>query len=130
MRFRIEIQTADGRRWWEDYDKPLPPEPGYAVEWALDTIERFNDTLRAGEAPRRLMNVEVLEADTVKDHDWRKTNMVTIMEGSSMYDTYECSRCRITGKRFGLSDGIRRDARYKAAVYMRCDTSMKKRGKR
>jgi len=53
-------------------------------------------------------------------HKWEKVNLVTIDGKDGMYDKYRCTRCGITGKRFGLSNTIRRDKRYADSKYEFC----------
>lgn len=60
-----------------------------------------------------------------KDHDWDKTNLVTINKNGLMYDTYKCSICGIKGKRYGIGE-IRRDKRYKADKYKNCEWKTKR----
>jgi hypothetical protein len=99
---------------------------------ARDLIENFNDTLRPGELPRRLLKVVYLgkegegNARKLRDgsrepHDWEKSSLVTEVGG---YDRMKCSKCNITGRRYGLGDtGTRRDEAYRAKAFEYCDTA-------
>lgn len=109
------------------------PDP---EQWCRTCVARFNDTLRPGESARDIVAVIVTdgvrEQDVAVAHVWRKTNLVTIIAGSRMYDTARCEVCGITGKRFGLSD-ITRDPAFKAAGYTTCNGAaalLARRGKR
>ena len=73
--------------------------------------------------PRRLIRVEAAP-DAPIAHDWKKTNLVTILAGGA-HDTYRCMHCGITGKRFGLSETITRDRKWRAAKYARCKLVLK-----
>lgn len=88
------------------------------LRWAVETLERFNETLRPGEEPRRLLSVEELhEGDPRREGDyplpplrhlWRKTNLVTQMNksGRGSFDAYRCEDCGATGKRFTLGGDV------------------------
>ncbi len=114
----LEVKTVGSdATWTEKYD--CKGDPG---RWAADLVSRFNAALRPGERPRELVAVRVLEdAPPAPDHIWRKENLTTIIDqvGPS-YDVYRCERCGITGKRFGVGEGIRRDLRYGAKKYEKC----------
>lgn len=87
-------------------------------------IDNFNKTLRQGERTRELVGVEVLDEPTgLGKHEWSKTNLVTVVRGSQMYDKMRCDNCGITGKRFGLG-GVTRDSKYKAKKYEKCNVSI------
>jgi len=59
-------------------------------------------------------------------HDWRKTNLDIIVNGWGVYNTYECSRCGITGKKHGSRPEIKRDYKFQSVgKYKNCDTSVK-----
>lgn len=125
MRFRVQVgrfrESGRAFAWWEEFEKDTD-DPD---TWAEKTIERFNETLRPGERPRFVVQTEVLDTDSIRDHDWEKTNLVTIMKHGSSYDAMRCRRCGITGKRYGLGDvGTTRDHKFRATVYLRCDTSL------
>ena len=106
-------------------------EEKYEVSDETDTeiylkemIQRFNNTLRPQEPAREILEMleEPLEIDTLPkiQHMWEKTNLVTQSRGGRLYDTYKCAKCGITGKRFGLSDIVKRDSKYKADKYNYC----------
>ncbi len=119
MLFKIQLETDTRDPWWEKYDKPIEDPRG----WAKETIECFNSTLRPSEEPRELLDVQIIDAQSNKDHTWVKQNIMTIMRGSSSYDKVKCQVCGITGKRFGLSPSVRIDSKFMAKVYQRCDTA-------
>jgi hypothetical protein len=59
-----------------------------------------------------LLRVEVKPNNKLLKHVWEKTNLVTVMKGRVSYDTYQCERCGMTGKRFGLGrDNITPDSK-------------------
>lgn len=75
------------------------------------------------ERPRVLLDVEVLDEDAVKDHTWIKTSTMTQTDHRGMFDDVECTRCGITGKRYGVNR-VRLDYKYRRSkVYHRCDTA-------
>jgi hypothetical protein len=96
---------ADDTAWPEPYTKDVRDPQ----KWGEQTIAKFNDTLHPGERARVLVRVEVAPNKTKLSHDWRKTNAVTVMRGSRVYDTYRCHRCGGTGKRHGLEHGVKPD---------------------
>ena len=59
----------------------------------------------------------------MKEHKWRKTNLVTISDKHGTYDKQECTECKITGKRFGLSGTVRRDKKYSHERFADCDSA-------
>lgn len=91
--------------------------------WATETIDSFNQTLRPGESRRELVKVVVLDQteDVKKTHTWEKSNLVTKTSRThGSHDTFRCTRCGITGKRFGLESGIHRDYRYRHRKFEHC----------
>lgn len=126
MLFEIKVRTADGREWWEKYDKEVED----ARVWAEETIESFNATLSHGEQPRILLDVRVLDADSVKDHSWVKyTSGQSVIFRGHVVDLMFCKRCGITGKRYGISGRVKIDSKYRAKKFNRCDTSMEAMGR-
>lgn len=132
MRFEIKCKnegSSDSSAWTEPYVKNLGSIEEARI-WAQGVIKHFNETIKGNEKKRVLLDVIVDEDSIDKhlEHDWEKSNLITIKQGHQLYDTYVCKRCNITGKRFGLEDEIERDKKFKDEVYEYCDTSMAKRG--
>jgi len=127
MRFKITVAHKDnlGNFWDEEYDKNIDDPK----KWAEETIENFNNTLYPGEKARVLLDVIIEDPNTRKEHEWEKTNIVTIIKRGQLYDIYRCVKCGITAKRYGLGD-IKIDSKFKAKVYQRCDTSYAHRKKK
>ena len=86
MKFRILVECDGESRWWEEYDKPTTD----AKQWAKNIIEYFNNTLHENEKPRRLIEVEVLDLRSQKEHDWTKVNAVTVMDKYGSCDVLKC----------------------------------------
>lgn len=56
MKFKIRVKNEKDD-WWEEYEKNCDdPEL-----WALEIVERFNETLRPRELPRELLEVVILD---------------------------------------------------------------------
>lgn len=102
--------------WCEEYYLVDPKKDAKAI------IDYFNKTLRPGERPRVLLEVNILDGEdnSKMPHDWEKTNLVTVVHGGSSFDTYRCTRCKITGKRRGFDSGIVRDGKYRYKKYDYC----------
>ena len=123
MKFKILVNHKDAdirTAWYETYNE-LTENP---EQWAKDTIEHFNATLRPGEKKRVLLDVIIIEVGNAKLHDWDKTikGMSNIYRGR-VYDAMYCKKCGITGKRFGLSHRVKIDSKYKKKVFRDCDTA-------
>lgn len=131
MIFRIKVGQLDENGkvipdlvFWEDYDEPQVYDDPWG--WSERLIQRFNQTLRPGQPPRKLLDVDIIyffpegQFNIVNNHDWKKVNMVTMIEGSRYFDKYKCIRCGITGRRYGFSSVIIRDSKYKKDKYDRC----------
>jgi len=116
--------SDDASAWIEKLDVNSEKTAKQDVE---NIVERFNNGLRTGELPRELVCIMTEEGSTPSmKHIWRKTNLVTLTKGLSIYDTYSCSACGITGKRYGLSEDIVRDKKYAAKKYSKCGWHLKK----
>lgn len=124
IRFTIYCRHAGTTH--EPWPEPYTKECTDPEQWARETIEQFNATLRPGERPRELVRVEI-HATGVNpiEHTWRKQNLITLSRGDLSYDLVKCERCGITGKRYGVGAGsIKRDSAFRSRVYLRCDTAL------
>lgn len=126
MRFRI-FCTDGGKEWSEEYNKDVAD----ANKWAADTIEYFNDTLRPGENPRKLIKVEVLENSNEEFHRWvKRTDGMSVIFRGKMVDLMFCEKCRITGKKYGLSGNVIIDSKFRKKAFKKCNTAMVEMSKR
>jgi hypothetical protein len=121
MKFKIKVCHAENENcfWWENHNKDEVTDP---EKYGKEIIEYFNSTLYPHEKPRKYLGFELIN-DSIfvkKNHNWYKTNLITIISGKLCYDTYRCLKCGITGKRFGLNDIVKRDPKYKAEKYENC----------
>jgi hypothetical protein len=103
-------------------------------QWCEDIIAWFNSTLRPHETKREFVRCEVIGEVPPAEHRWVKHSAMTkIMVGGprsgSNYDSMECGRCGVTGKRYGLKEYVKLDSKWRKAAFKRCDTSMKELGK-
>lgn len=121
-KFRMLVRINDtGAENWEEYTK----ETQDPKRWAKDCIEYFNTTCRPGESRRTLVKVELVEDGIAPlEHDWSKTNLVTLSQGGRIFDDMKCQRCGVTGKRFGFGTVPKRNGIYRPVVYARCDTAL------
>ena len=112
MKIKITVKdTKRNNQWDEEYTINDSYSP---QEYAEDLIERFNKTLMAGESPREVVKVEIIEKGRTQEHVFTKQNHFTITDRYGIYDIMKCNICGVTGKRFGLSGNVKRDSKYKA----------------
>ncbi len=114
---RFVITVTDGKtEWEEEYNKnTTDPE-----RWGRNIIECFNKTLCTYEKPRKFLKVRILSEDNIK-HEWAKrTDGMSVSFRGQVADIMYCTRCRITGKRFGLNPDVKRDSKYRAKKYQTC----------
>jgi len=120
MKFKIEVKEVTGEKsWWEDFDHHEVRNKEQAEQWGRETIQRFNRTLHHEEEPRHFLAAEITSEGT-REHQWGKTNLVTIIKGSQVYDTMQCRLCGCTGKRHGLSEHITIDPKFHAKKWDVC----------
>lgn len=124
MKFRIEVGNEDGsgESWWEDYEEDIDD----AQKWAEETILFFNNTIRPHEKKRKLLQVVVLDESNDTLHSWeKKTSGMSTQFRGQFCDLMYCTKCGITGKRFGLSTHVKIDSKYRGKVYRNCYSSIK-----
>ena len=116
MNFTITV--SDGANEWnEDYNKPVADLAAARI-LSESMIARFNDTLRPGEKPRKLLDVKA-GGTAAKPHRWQKTNLVTKIGRGLAFDEYKCLDCGITGRRHGV-EGVAPDRKFRAKKYISC----------
>ena len=104
----VRVRTPSGGEWDEAFCKRTDS----ARRWAEETIAEFNASLRPGEEPREILRIEELPLEDERipplRHDFRKTNLVTVMNkrGHGSHDAYRCRDCGATGKRFTLGGDV------------------------
>ena len=127
MEFKIKVRNMKTmKEWWEEYDE----DTQNAEEWAIKTIKWFNDTLHPHEAPRKLLEVEVIEEGNDKHHKWEKhTAGMSVSFRGSTVDIMYCKKCGITGKRFGLTGIVKIDSKFRKKAYRECHTAKLEREK-
>ena len=115
MEFRMEI--TDGKStWFEDEIRNVPD----AQEEAERILNDFNNTLRRGELPRKLIGVKIINQDK-RNHAWiKRTDGMSVNFRGGTVDLMYCQKCGITGKRSGLSANVKRDSKYRAKKYEFC----------
>jgi len=118
MKFRAKILIVNKNETYREMFEAVTDNPTKYVQSVLDN---FNKTLKPGESRREISgHVRVLDFTNRKEHDWEKTNLVTIKKAGRMFDTWRCSSCGITAKRFGIGGPIVIDPKYKKADYKYC----------
>ncbi len=102
---------------WKEEINDYTIDTATAFSHATDMIAQFNNSLRPGETRRDLLLVRTKFTSVSNEglkHLWEKWGAVTQQGG---FDTYKCKICGATGKRFGLSDSIIIDKKYKKLIY-------------
>lgn len=130
MKFKIRVCREDGKKtqsgeqdWWETYDKVITNAQAEAEQ----IIKYWNDTLRAHEHRRKLLEVVVLDSRMhTSEHVFEKQNSFTVRIRNSAYDVYRCTYCGVTAKRYGLNGSIIRDPKFKAKLYADCEKAKEK----
>lgn len=117
MKFRAKIRIKGTGCWhWETFEENTDDPRQYI----LDLMEQFNAGLKPEERAREYGGM-IRILDRAREHDWEKTNLVTILKRGRMYDAYRCRNCPVTSKRYGIGGHFVRDGKYKGEKYERCD---------
>jgi len=120
MKFKIKVKHKGGDEWWEEYDEKVED----AHIWARDIIKRFNETLRPYEPPRELLRVEIIDDNNKKFHNWiKRTYGMSVKFRGATVDLMYCSRCGITGKRYGFYSNVKIDSKFRKKAYKECHTA-------
>lgn len=118
--FTVYVRNALEKEWSERYQVATPDPEKYGRH----LIKWFNSTLRPHESRRTFVRVEIHGDVVPPEHRWVKQTIMTQSRHGRPYDPMHCERCNITGKRYGLSSAVKRDSKFRAKVYARCDTAM------
>ncbi|WP_291566730.1 MULTISPECIES: hypothetical protein [unclassified Clostridium] len=125
MKIEMEVKKINTEYTWkETYNIESDIDPKLYAE---QLVANFNATLRPNESPRELVHVKIIEQDSevMHQHTWEKQNLFTLKNINGYYDVMKCSRCEVTGKRYGLNEYVKRDSKYKAKCYETCEGSIK-----
>ena len=118
MKFRIHVKD-DVSNWWEDYNESSVVDMPSAEEEGRKMVRLYNWTLRPGEAPRTFIEAQLVGEGEL-DHDWEKTNLVTVTgKHGASHDTLRCKRCGCEARRYGLSN-IRRVGKWAKPKWEHC----------
>jgi len=116
MKFRAKILIEGTDHWhWETFEVNCEDPKRYVLE----VMDHFNNTLKPGERIRKYAGI-IKIIDRHREHEWEKTNLVTIAKRGRFYDTYKCRNCPATSKRFGIGGNFVKDRKYKADKWERC----------
>ena len=56
-------------------------------------------------------------------HDFQKKNLTTLKDSHGYFDSYQCTRCGMVGKRYGLQDFVTIQKQYSEKQIKNCDGS-------
>ena len=122
MQFKIHVKDSRSD-WWEEQNRSEVSDLEQAQSFSKFLIKEYNSSLRLHERRRTVIGVEI-GGDRKLDHDWEKTNLVTIMSGYSSYDTARCRVCGCEARRFGLG-GYTRIGKWRGAKWESCPREKK-----
>lgn len=121
LTLRWAFASGKNPKIWEERYTETTDNP---EQWGRNLIKRFNLTLKPGERRRRFVQVIVTGEIVPPDHKWYKITAMTQQRTTGRpFDVMQCVRCRIMGKRFGLSQSVKIDSKFRLAVFRRCDTA-------
>jgi len=127
MKFELIVRHKGGTETWsEPYDRPNLQTLDDACRWARETIDLFNFSLRPSERERELVELkEIQQAKGASStHTWQKTSLVTQIFHGQLFDAMRCSVCGITGRRYGISGAVMRNAQYRSGGFAFCGRSI------
>jgi hypothetical protein len=130
MKFRIKCKNITDKTgehaWWETYEETTTdPE-----QWGKNIVAYYNRTLRKHETKRVFLKAVIYgDALNEEQHDWDKQlGKMSVMTNQGvtgrLYDGMYCTKCGITGKRFGLgSSHIAIDSKFRKKAFRKCNTA-------
>lgn len=101
MKFAMLVKNTDSpveSAWVETYTIHTKSP----LDCAKDMANAFNSSLGLHGRPREVLMVRILDSRSVGQHDFERTNLVTLHENGKQYDTVRCHICGATGKRYGM----------------------------
>lgn len=106
--------------WWESVNRNTS-DPQKTAE---EIVQSFNKSLRPHEAPRELIEIRVTDERQLK-HEWvKRTDGMSVNFRGRAVDLMYCTRCHITGKRYGLNGLITIDSKFRKKAFRECDTAL------
>ena len=113
MIFRTLIKLPTSEYVIEDYDINTD-DPVKHTQQIIDEFNRYRPA-----HPRTFITLRIISKIN-DNHEYKKMNLVTIMHKGRSFDTYQCKKCKVTAKRYGLSSSIVRDDRYRNDKFNKC----------
>jgi len=121
LKYKLTIcdEINPSHQWDEIYTEDDVTDPEARGK---EMIADYNEGIpRHGGERRKFIRAEIIDLNAKStDHDWKKMSPVTVIKGNKTYDVYQCSKCGITGKRYGLNTTVKRDPKFKAPKYEKC----------
>lgn len=113
----VTCKGMEAGYWVETYTKDIDCT---IEECGARLVSDFNKDRRPHEKERILLSVRRLKLVRWVEHDWEKTNLMTLKRGNSYIDTYACRRCKITGVRHGFGGRITIDKKFSKGLNIAC----------
>jgi hypothetical protein len=109
IKIKATVRDVSGE-WEEFYTFPELNTAEDAAQKMGDILAEFNKTRRPGEHLRSLVWVVEVDEGPIKHHRWHHVTPLSIVNGPSIQDKYECTECGATGKRYARIGAIVHDA--------------------
>lgn len=112
-------------------NKPFPlefVEETYNPEqWAMEHLAYYNRMRLAGEPEREIVYVVRRGRCAPQKHKWSHTLLPPVRVNGILLDSFQCTRCGVTGKRAGWLHMLepRRDKKFEDPQFARCDFAAK-----
>jgi len=106
--YKAVIKQVNGNKIWTEIFTDLVVDDMTSLRHCSFLIQSFNDSLRKGELPRKLISVRDLKPKLVRKHNWVREKGRT----KGKYLKYRCSICNATGKRYGKIEFVTPDRKF------------------